>query len=174
MIFVLTGPVHSGKTTLCRHVVTELKKHRIRVGGFLSLAVQKEERRIGYDLWDIEKATSRPFIRETGEDHWERIGRYFFIPEALKTAREMIKCIPKAGLFIVDEVGPLELSGRGFWPALEEAVASPEPNFLLVARASVLKELIKRLQGNPLKAYDIKDKAAVRSLLEDLLAHPTP
>jgi len=43
MIFILTGPVHSGKTTFLKKVVNELKEQNFQIDGFLSEAVLKNQ-----------------------------------------------------------------------------------------------------------------------------------
>ena len=59
----------------------------------------------------------------------------------------------------MDEVGPLELEGRGLWPALEQVLFQAFPPFLLVVRDSILDKFLKtKLQGEDIKIFDIKDK----------------
>ncbi|MFC2157897.1 nucleoside-triphosphatase, partial [Acidobacteriota bacterium] len=86
MIQILTGPVHSGKTALLKEAIPILQKHRT-LTGYLSLSIWEGEKHLGYDMYDIQDGTHQPFIRRTGEEEWERIGLFYFLPKALESAR---------------------------------------------------------------------------------------
>jgi nucleoside-triphosphatase THEP1 len=158
VIHILTGPVHSGKTTLLQNVTNQLKSQNITVAGFLSLYTKDKDQFIGYDLYDLKRDARTPFIRKTGEKHWQRIGPYFFIPESLDHAQSIIRRSTKADICVIDEVGPLELEGKGLWPALKEVIALSIPEYIFVVRETILDSWLKRLGEIPMKIFDISDK----------------
>ena len=168
MIFILTGPVHSGKTTLLKKVVRELKEKKYRIDGFLSETVWKKEEIVGYDLFDLKKERSIPFIRKTGEKEWQKIGSYFFIPQSLDEAEKIIVRGKEADILVVDEVGPLELSGKGFWPALKQVIFHPLNSYLLVVRINILKDFLAMLGKSKVKIFDIKNKDIFAQLIEEI------
>ena len=168
MIFILTGPIHSGKTTLLKKVARELKEQKYRLEGFLSEAVWEKEETVGYDLFDLKEEKSIPFIRKTGEKEWQKIGSYFFIPQGLAEAEEIILRGKEADILVVDEVGPLELSGKGFWPALKQVVFHPLNNFLLVMRINIIEEFLAMLDRGKVKIFNIKNKEVFHSLIEEI------
>lgn len=157
MIHILTGPVHSGKTTLLRRLSADLESKSISVDGFLSIAIKDEDAFIGYDLYDIQKGISAPFIRKVGEEDWQRIGNYFFIPETLDTAKKIILSSNKTDIRIVDEIGPLELEGRGIWPALATALRSTDPDLICVIRNAICDLWLEKLKFRP-RIFDMTDK----------------
>lgn len=112
MIFLLTGPIHSGKTTLLREAVQKLKGENLNVHGFLSEVILKNDRIIGYDLFDLKEEKAIPFIRREGEKEWEQIGSFYLIPKSLAEASKIILRSRDADLLVVDEVGPLELGEK--------------------------------------------------------------
>ena len=158
MIHILTGPVHSGKTTLLQNVTSHLKCQKISVGGFLSLYTEEKDQFVGYDLFDLKRETRTPFIRKEGKKTWQRIGPYFFIPESLDYAQNIIRQSTKADICVIDEVGPLEYEGKGLWPALEKLMTLPTPEFILVVRETILDNWLKRLGEIPVKIFKISDK----------------
>jgi nucleoside-triphosphatase THEP1 len=160
MILVLTGPVHSGKTSLLENLVRELSEQGVTIEGFLSLAVFRDGEHIGYDLLDLKEHKTRPYIRKEGEPNWERVGPHFFIPEGLETAKKMIWHHREDSVLVVDEAGPLELQGRGLWPALRDTLSNPSLRCLLVVRRNVLGEFRKLLGQIPLKVIHIEDMDA--------------
>jgi nucleoside-triphosphatase THEP1 len=168
MIFILTGPVHSGKTTLLKKVVWELKKQKYKVDGFLSEAVGEKKQAVGYDLFDLEEETSIPFIRRTGEENWQRIGSYFFIPQSLAQAKKIILRRKDADILVVDEVGPLELSGKGFWPALKQVILLESKRYLFVVRTNCLGDFLAMLGKGEVKIFDIRNEDIFTRLTKEI------
>ena len=168
MIFILTGPVHSVKTTLLKKVVRELKEQKYRIDGFLSEAVWEKEETVGYDLFDLKEERSIPFIRKTGEKEWQKIGSYFFIPQGLAEAEKIILQGKEAYILVVDEVGPLELSGKGFWPALKRVVFQPLTIFLFVVRINILEDFLAILGEGDVKIFNIKNKELFHQMIEEI------
>jgi nucleoside-triphosphatase THEP1 len=168
MIFILTGPVHSGKTTLLKNVVEELKRQKYRIDGFLSEPIWKSEEIVGYDLFDLKEERSIPLMRRTGEKKWQKIGSYFFIPQGLAKAEKIILREKDVDILVVDEVGPLELSGKGFWPALEQVIFNPSNIYLLVVRINILEDFLPTLGKREVKIFDIKNKESFSRLIEEI------
>lgn len=170
MIHILTGPVHSGKTTLLRDVTTQLKNQNIDVAGFLCLYTEENAQFIGYDLFDLKRELRTPFIRKEGNKFWQRIGPYFFIPESLDHAQNMIRLSTNADVCVVDEVGPLELEGKGLWPALKKVIALSTPEFIFVVRETILDNWHKMLKEIPVQVFDISDKALHQKMAQYFIA----
>lgn len=168
MIFILTGPIHSGKTTLLKKVVQELKEQKHRVDGFLSETVWEKEEIVGYDLFDLKKDRAIPFIRRKGEKEWQKVGSYFFIPQSLAEAENIILSGKEADILVVDEVGPLELSGKGFWPVLKQVIFQPLNSYLLVTRKNILEDFLAKLGKCKVKIFDIKNKEVFHQLIEEI------
>lgn len=166
---MLTGPVHSGKTTLLKRVVQEFKRKKLVIGGFLSEAVFKGPERIGYDLFDLKGKKSFLFIRRAGKADWQRIGSYFFAPSGLEEAQKIISRSKEADICIVDEVGPLELSGKGFWPALRPILFPPLTTFLITVRKNILDNFLGILDEADTKVFDMSDEDVYSRLTEEII-----
>jgi nucleoside-triphosphatase THEP1 len=173
MILVLTGPVHSGKTSLLKNLVNDLKGRGVRVDGFLSLAVVQGGEILGYDLFDLRSGTAIPFIRKKGQRKWQRIGAYFFIPEALEKAQQKVLQRGEENFLIIDEVGPLEIQGGGIWPALSAGLKKPSSCCLLVVRDSILRDALKVIGSKNIEIVDIKKDKSGSVLLEKITAAAT-
>ncbi len=175
MITILTGPVHSGKTTFLRDIVKSLQTHGTRPGGFLSVAAGDRRKPAGYDLLDAGDGETIPFIRLTGKPEWQQIGkrrRHFLLPEGLAAAERKIIDWQGSDLFVVDEVGPLELAGRGLWPALKNVLFPPATEYILVAREKILEDLKSKLEAErvAVTVLDVRDQAASRRAIEEIAA----
>jgi nucleoside-triphosphatase THEP1 len=68
----------------------------------------------------------------------------------------------------VDEVGPLELSGKGFWPSLKQVVFQPLTSFLFVMRVSILEGFLAMLGRGEVKIFNIKNKEVFHRLIEEI------
>ncbi len=168
MIFILSGPLHSGKTSFTKNLVKKLKSIGLVVRGFLSEAEMIEKQNIGYNLYDLDSGKSIPFIRKKGKPGWQRIGEYYFIPEALEKALQIIRDKKRSDLLLIDEVGPLELSGKGFWPALSEVLKQEKLNFLFVVRSHEVERLCSKLEDKEIKVFDFREPEAFHSILKEL------
>jgi nucleoside-triphosphatase len=144
MIVILTGPVHSGKTSLLRNVISFLRGRGLQVSGYLSEPLREGERILGYDLVEI-GGGKFPFLRRGSPPEGQRIGRFFLDGEGLRQSERIIRQTPPDDLLIVDEVGPLELEGRGVRPSLERILSSRPGTTLLVIRESILGDIVASL-----------------------------
>jgi nucleoside-triphosphatase THEP1 len=168
MIFVLSGPVHGGKTTFLESSLARRAAHGLACGGFLSVATADANGAKGYDLIEIQTGRRHVFLRREGGPDAERTGPFFFVPETLGLARTIIREAAPGELLIVDEVGPLELRGGGLWPALLETVGRPGRNILLVVREEILEDVVAALgPGAPL-IFDVRDPDA-QKVMDGLL-----
>ncbi len=171
MIFVLTGPVHSGKTTFLKRLVDSLRRENLKTAGFLSVAIIRNKEILGYDLYDLKDEQYIPYIRREGEEGWERIGSYFFIPEALAHARDQILRSRGVNILVVDEIGPLEIKGEGLWSALRQALSSPPKGLILVIRKSILKDFLRLLRDKEVRVFDIEEKDAFSQMRKAIFTH---
>jgi nucleoside-triphosphatase THEP1 len=169
VIHILTGPVHSGKTTFLNNIIPLLRGKNLKIDGYLSKALWENEEFIGYDLVDLRDHENYPFIRKEGSEKWERIGSFFFRPKTLDIAKKIIHRCGQADLFIIDEVGPLELNDKGIWPALMDVLTIPEQHLLLVVRDSILEDLIEKMQREDYMVYDIKKNKLPDRMEESLM-----
>jgi len=169
MIFLLSGPVHSGKTTLLKRAVREFKDQGVKIDGFLSEAVFSGKKRIGYDLLDLREDRSIPLLRISGEEEWQRIGSYFFVPSGIEKAEKIILRSGEAQICVVDEVGPLELEGRGFWPALERVLLPPSTSFLISMRETILEGFLDVLGKTDARVFDMKERDILSRLIQEII-----
>lgn len=149
-------------------VVSELKKQNLKIDGFLSEVVLKNKKRVGYDLFDLRDERSFPFIRTKGEKGWEKIGSFFFIPQSLAKAKNIILRSKEVDVLVVDEVGPQELEGKGLWPALKQVIFLPEKRSLLVVRKNVLKDFLEIAKEREVKIFDVKRKEIFFQMIEQI------
>ncbi len=168
-MIILTGPVHSGKTSLLKRVSHELEKQGTLVHGFLSESVwDNKDQPIGYDLYILQDKRSLPFIRKEGEVGWEKIGDYVFLPSGLVEAKRIISSHSPSKWLFVDEIGPLELLEKGIWPSLKHTLSVPSQRILCVVRTQILDNFLARIEHSDIHVYDVRIENIFSLILEKL------
>ena len=82
-------------------------------------------------------------MEATGDEDSLAVGRFLFSRSSFEKAIQVIRdAISEKGWLVVDEVGPLELRGDGFYAVLKEVLAARREKIVWVVRAG-LAELVK-------------------------------
>ncbi|MEE9501315.1 MAG: hypothetical protein V3V48_04525, partial [Candidatus Aminicenantaceae bacterium] len=66
------------------------------------------------------------------------------------------------------EVGPLELEGKGLWPALKKVINLPSPDYVLVVRETILDFWLGTLGGVQIKIFEISDQELFPKMVQYL------
>jgi nucleoside-triphosphatase len=145
---LVVGEPRSGKTSWCSNYIERRRKSGSSVGGILSLATDRQGRRIGFNVIDLLTGQEVPFARLSSHrcfKEGKRVGDYTISKDGILFGRGAIERAVDSScdLVVVDEVGPLELSGEGLMPAVEMALAS-SADLLIVVRSSLKGALERR------------------------------
>lgn len=145
---LVIGEPGSGKTTWCQGYVERRRNAGASVGGILSAAIDRRGKRVGFNAIDLLTGQEIPFARKRVSGHLQQgeiVGHYTISKEGISFARGAIERAVRSrcDLVVIDEVGPLELSGRGLMPAVGLALAS-SADVLIVVRSSLKAALEKR------------------------------
>jgi len=143
MDIIITGSVGIGKTTVCKKLLELARKDGYTCGGILTPKAIDGNNVKGIEAIDIQ--TGERECLAALEDIYDgpRIGRYFFNPEGISFGAKAIEKGASADIFIVDEIGYLELQGGGFACAIAKVRAKKMANSILVIR----KELVLDFQA---------------------------
>ncbi|APF18851.1 hypothetical protein Calab_3218 [Caldithrix abyssi DSM 13497] len=141
MIYLLTGVVRSGKTTR----LLEWSKNRRDVAGILT--PDRRQRRV---LLDVRTGSEHPFQVQSKAESVISIGRFTFSARTFEIGRAILKREREADCrwLIIDEIGPLELRGKGFEPEVEATIRffknhAPQRNLILVIRDTLKDAALK-------------------------------
>jgi nucleoside-triphosphatase THEP1 len=171
---VLTGPVHSGKTTFLASAAQGWRSEGVAVGGFLSVARPFGGPTEGYDLLDLSEGAGVPFIGRAGKPGWPVVGAWALDPAGLARAGAILERDAAADVVVVDEVGPLELGGGGLWPFLADALARGV-RCLCVVRDTALGVLLDRLGPPAPRVFRHGDTGVLSALTQAVsVRRPAP
>jgi nucleoside-triphosphatase THEP1 len=125
-IFILTGPIQTGKTTsLEKWIISQPD-----VRGILTPVIDGKRM-----FRDIE--TGQLFMMEAKENESEvwKIGKFVFSKVQFERAEKiLLKAGNTNGWLVIDEVGPLELQEKGFLHVIKKLLAERKGPILLVVR----------------------------------------
>jgi nucleoside-triphosphatase THEP1 len=145
MVIIITGAMGIGKTTVCEKVVKIVRNSGYSCGGILTHKAANE-RLIVLDIQTGEKV-----ILASTDNTFDgpRTPRYSFNPEAIKFGIGAINKAIDSDVFIIDELGHLELDGEGFAESLQLVKTGRFKNSILVIRKQLLFAFLAQLGDNP-------------------------
>jgi len=149
-IYILSGPVQTGKTTLLMDWI----KNKKEVTGILTPVV--EGKRV---FMNIQTGEVFPMEAVEGEQEVLTIGRYVFskinFDKAIQVVRQGMN---NPGWLLIDEIGPMELRGEGFGTVLHEVINLRKEKLILVVRDK--DDMPERVKA----AFNVPGAAVIRSL----------
>lgn len=155
MIYILTGPINTGKTSW---LIDDFKK-RSHADGFACRKVRVNGEHIGYELVHLKTGETCQFIRKIAHipEDWNeafRLGvHYSFNKEGAAFAQKITDeaLNSKIDFFYLDEVAHLELKGQGFADILKRVLAA-RIDMLLVVREALVEKITKTFG---IKEYEV-------------------
>eukprot|EP01018_Ginkgo_biloba_P016358 Gb_40667 [translate_table: standard] len=128
---LVTGPPGVGKTTLITRVLEKLRNAHpeLKVQGFYTREIRQASERTGFEVVTVDgcrgvlaSATSAVSAR------WPNVGKYKVDVTGFESlALPELQIKEDTGLFIIDEVGKMELFSASFFPAVLRVLDSDIP-----------------------------------------------
>jgi nucleoside-triphosphatase THEP1 len=168
MIVILTGRVGSGKTAFLTGLLKLLPARSLFADGFVGERLFENDRLLGYDLVAVRDGRRIPFLRRAEGTGGETIGLWRLDPRGQAAAADIIRASDPRSILIIDELGPLELEGRGHWPALAAVLDQPGRRFLFVIRKECLNGFARIFAGRTVKIHPIRAKMDGGTIVEEL------
>jgi len=119
---LLEGRPGSGKTTLARRIVAGLREHDIPVTGFTTEEMREAGGRVGFAIETVEG--ERGTLAHVDFAGPPRVGKYGVDLDELERLALPALQVSDA-LFVIDELGKMELASEPFRAAVDELFASP-------------------------------------------------
>jgi nucleoside-triphosphatase THEP1 len=166
MIYLVTGVIDSGKTQKMRSLYRESGKG----DGFISPKSFERSTFVGYDIMRLSSQKRKPlaYLLDFIPPHWDeayRYGRFSFSRSALLFAEEIISDIllNRIDPVYIDEIGPLELEGKGFYEILQ-VLLQTERTIYISIRSSLIEEIVQTFGLEKYKVIYRKDRRDDRPL----------
>ncbi len=146
MLIIITGGIGTGKTTVCEKVVKILRNSGFSCAGILTHKTQDGN----LSVMDIQIGEKRILASTDNIFDGPRTPKYSFSKSGIDFGTQAINKGVATDVLIIDEVGYLELGGRGFIRGLELIRESKFRNAILVIRKELLSAYLAQLNKNPL------------------------
>jgi len=147
-VFIISGTIGSGKTTHLIEILQLLKDSGSKLSGIIAHGLVDEDVRTGFDIEDINSGEKVPLCRlEKMNDHAEQTGQFSFSKAGIEFGKKALE--KECDLLVIDEIGPLELSGGG-WADQMHTSSTP---LLLVVR----EELVPKVESLFINVIEISD-----------------
>jgi nucleoside-triphosphatase THEP1 len=145
-VIMITGHVGQGKTTFLQALAAGLMSKGIKAAGFFSVGVHENNQRIGFDLEDIRTGQKMMISRNTPHEGWKNQGHYYFNTEVFQIESELLQQQIRDGadLFILDEVGPLELNDSGWSPLIVQLCHTRSSPMIWIVRRSLARRATRK------------------------------
>lgn len=147
-IRAIIGARGSGKTGRALELVAELKREGLRVGGFVQPVIYQDDRRVGYELLELESGLRSTFARRRSSRAPCELG-FDFDPGGWTRASLLIREGRRScDVLVVDEMGRLEATGGGHMVALLEPLSQERAlSWLLCVREGCAGKIERALGG---------------------------
>jgi len=126
MNFFITGMPKTGKTTLLERLIEDLKKKGLKVGGVISPEEKEHGTREGFYVEDVDTGKRAPLASTKGNG--PKVSKYFVKIKSFESvAVPSMKNVDTYDVFILDEIGRMELKSSKFVDLLDQIFESPTP-----------------------------------------------
>lgn len=147
-IYIITGEIDTGKTSLCLAAADFYRKVGWQISGITSIGIFHGDKKIGYDaqnLKTLERRLLAVLRRSDAPLSGPETKRWIFDKDAVQWCNEVLSQSSSADLLIVDEIGPLEFErGDGFIDGIKALDRGLFRLGLVVVRNTLLEMAQKR------------------------------
>jgi len=150
-IYILSGKINSGKTLILSKWVSSWQENQFKIEGIISKPIIKNGMKNGYIALDIISGEEYPLVSNKpffkGMD-WQ-LGKFYFNKINYLKISEKFKNMPQADLFVIDEIGPLEIyEQKGYFGLLKFVIREATIPILIVVRNTCVKDVIKYISNS--------------------------
>jgi len=145
-VWLITGRVHTGKTGFMEQFVQLAREEGLTTGGFLARGTFTNGKRDRIRLVDIATGDACEMAFRRPSEGWIPYRVFWFNPDAFKFGLKILEDAldRRTSLLVLDEVGPLELEGKGWAEVLPKLARNQETTSIWVVRESLAETVVKR------------------------------
>ncbi len=156
VVYILTGPQGSGKTTMLQSLVPLVRRHGLTAAGIRAPVVMDNGTRAGYNVEDVRTGDMLPLCRLGHVNPAATAGPFGFDPAGLRFGLDALSldAVAQRDIVLLDEIGPLELEGGGWAPALRTLLESYTGQLVLVIRPGLLNQAVQQWALQPAAVWE--------------------
>lgn len=173
-VFIISGGVADGKSTFLARLVEELKKEHKDIAGFISPRILKGTETVGYQIEDVstkERFKLFGLKDDKAGDAAKTIGKFIIDSSAQHRAKQLLSEVPdtKTTIFIIDEVGRMELRGDGWCDDVKRIYQRNNSCLILAIRQEFVEDVKEHFAFNNAQVIEVK-KAELSIVKQQILS----
>ncbi len=170
-VFIVTGERNKGKSSYLSRLYIFLKDYKLKIGGFISPGKLSESGNKDFVLQLLNEKSIMHLASREYHRAYEQFGAFFFNQEAIKKGDSIIESElkKKYDVFILDEIGPMELSGKVWHDTLRRILAMHTGILIISVRKEMLKKVIEYFglkEATVIEIKKTKPEAAAKKILD--------
>ena len=158
-IFVISGETRSGKTTFLKQIINDLKQAnpQLKIGGIIAHGTDYRGERFGFSIENIITGEKQYLCsREKAHNDDLKTGRFYFSKTGFEFGNNAILDeLEEMDVLVIDEVGYLEIKGKGWFETIEKAMNKPGLDMIFVVRKRILEDVLNLWQNKQFIVVDI-------------------
>ncbi|KAK1410527.1 hypothetical protein QVD17_37064 [Tagetes erecta] len=154
---LVTGSPGVGKTTLIAKILETLKSSNpsLKIQGFFTREIREAGERVGFEVVTLDARTAPLALTNTSSAEsvrWPTVGRYRVDVASFESlALPELQVKEDTDLFVIDEVGKMELFSSLFFPAVLRILESNKPFLATIPIPKAGRDIpaVARLKNHP-------------------------
>lgn len=170
-VVVVTGPSGGGKTVAAIAVAEKIRAAGAPVVGFAQPGEFEDGEKTGFRLRDLQTGEEAVLASLGDRADGEFGTRFRFSDDGFQLGRQALARVTRGSVVVIDELGPVELRGKGHMPSVRQALAQPElAGVVIVVRRALVPSLLADLGASDAQVVDIGyvGEGAVDSIVDAL------
>jgi len=170
-VIIVNGDVSEGKTSLLKKISDLFINKEQKICGILSPRIMEGKKTIAYQIVTLSNKKSYVFLRKDENAEKHDIGKFLIQKESyIAGLKEMEKTTGENTVLFVDEVGRLEINEKGWFPALQKALSTPNIVVIIAVRTKFLSMVMDKWPDQNFIIYNVStDPAAIANRVDSLL-----
>ncbi|MBU4267192.1 MAG: nucleoside-triphosphatase [Candidatus Altiarchaeales archaeon] len=151
MKILISGVSGVGKTSLCERIVEIAEEKGWKCGGVLCPVAGE-----GSTAIDLSTGEKEEMATTDSKAEGIPVGNYIINENGISLGKKAIRNAIEngSGIIFIDEIGPLERTGKGLFPEAERAMAT-EKDVIIVIRKKMLEEFTGKFPGIGFRTFTI-------------------
>jgi nucleoside-triphosphatase THEP1 len=171
-LHLLTGERGAGKTTLLQHLIRDCRSRNIEVAGVISPAVFENEKKTAINLQDVRSGELRRLAEiRRGDSAGVMTDHWAFDSQTLEWGNRILAALPACSLFLLDELGPIELErNQGLMEGLSAIARGNYSVAIVVIRPELVEKALQLWPIAEVHSIDTLDGRGYSGFFNEILA----